>query len=301
MGQLFAMISALCYALSYIFIRKGQRQSSPPDGGLLPVLVISTLALDGLFLSAWLMDSDAVEWRSDSLLPLAYAALSGLIGTLFGRLALYRAIHTLGATRGVVIKGLAPIVTVAAIALTTDEDIMIGDWVGLLCLAVAVALLFCERKFSQQAMRSLSIFRNSLVIAGLAAVAQGIGHAFRQMSVHNHIPALLAASVDVTTALVFYLLTLSIAGKTLGFIRRYRRHMNGSLVLAGLSSALGVVLFFAAIQWIPVTTVSVLVATEPVIVTLLSAIFFPGLERITWWSALAAMIVACGVIFIHVT
>lgn len=300
LGQLFAMLSALCYALSYIFIRKGQTASAPPDGGLLPVLVISTVALDSVFVCAWLLDSDVSEWPTKSLLPLAYAALSGLIGTLVGRLALYRAIHALGATRGVVIKGLAPIVTVAVITLTTDEQVVTGDLVGLLCLVIAVLLLFFERKFTYRMMRSLSLFRNSIVIAGLAALAQGIGHAFRQMSVHGELPALLAASVDVTTALVFYLLSLSIVGKVGGYIRRYRLHMNSSLLLAGLSSALGVLLFFVAIQWVAVTTVSVLVATEPLIVAILSAIFFPQLERITWWSAFAAIIVAGGVIFIHV-
>lgn len=305
MGLLMSMSCAVCYAVSYIFIRRGQAQSSPPDGGLLPILVISAFGLDALSaISSYVENKSFLFFETSPparpLQAIEYAIFAGIIGTCVGRFALYRAINTLGATRGVIIKGLAPVVTVSVIALVTEEDILPGDWLGLACLVLSVTLLYCERVFSNRMLRSFELFRNSLTMAGIAAIAQGIGHAFRQLSIQHALVPLTAAAIDVTAALIFYLLVLAVSGKFLSFLRGYRFFLNLDLLWAGIASATGVILFFLSIQVVSVTTVSVIVATEPVIVALLSTVFFPKMERVSWWSGMAAIIVAMGVLLMNI-
>lgn len=304
MGFLMSISCAFCYAVSYIFIRKGQAKSLPPDGGLLPILVISAVALDTLRIASIHIEHESPLTMDSifstlSIRATAYAALSGIVGTCIGRFALYRSIYSLGATRGVIVKGLAPVVTVSVIALITEEDVLPGDWVGLFCLLMSVALLYCERLYGNRMVRSFELFRNSIALAALAAFAQGIGHAFRQLSIQQTMAPLSAAAIDVTTALLFYVLLLTITGKFLSFMSNYRSTLDINLLLAGLSSAAGVILFFMSIRIVSVTTVSIIVATEPILVALLSTIFFPKLERVTWWSGIAAVIVAMGVLLMN--
>jgi drug/metabolite transporter (DMT)-like permease len=300
LGELSAILCAVCYALSYIFIRKGQKESSPPDHGLFPILLISALAL-GVASIALCFTNPSVgrgNWQ-DLQAPILHAALSGLVGTMIGRLLLYRAIHDLGATRGVVIKGLSPMVTLLVVFLLLKQPMQEEDFIGLACLISAIMLLFLERKYSP--LRSLfpfPLFRNGVFIAVMAAVAQGIGHSFRQMSVAGVLHPIFGAAIDATTALVAYLVYLLVRGKLGGLLCWYRKSMDSSLFIAGLCSALAMLLFFVAVEHLPVSTVSVLAATEPVFVALFSALFFPRLERITWWSATASMIVAGGIILI---
>lgn len=298
-GELTAVLCAVCYALSYIFIRKGQAESSPPDHGLFPILCISVLTLDGA--CAFLAVNGPL--RLDVRMPetgllLIFAALSGLIGTLIGRLALYRAISDLGATRGVVIKGLSPIMTLLIVVVILQQPVDDDDWVGLSCLLIAVLLLLLERKFSMSRNLPLQVFRNSIFIACFSACAQGIGHVFRQLSTEGALNPIFAAGADVTTALIGYLVILTCRGKLLSLMRWYRASLNISLIAAGVCSSLAVMLFFIAVSQIPVSTVSILVATEPIIVAFLAVIFFPKLERVTWWSAIATLVVASGVIMI---
>ncbi|MFB5190264.1 EamA family transporter [Alicyclobacillus fastidiosus] len=299
LGQVTAVLSAVCYALSHIFIRKGQADSSPADHGLLPVLSISALLLDFSCVIVRLVHLTSRPLDLHGIwMPVLFAALSGIIGTTLGRLALYRAMEDLGVTRGVVIKGLSPIVTLLIVLFALRQPILRGDLIGLGCLALCIVLLFIERQVDTERHIPLRIFQNSLVIAGLSAVAQGVGHTFRQFSVNGALLPLYASAIDVSVACIGYLLFLAVTRRLRPLLSHYRNSSNASLLAAGLFSALAVLLFFTAVQQIPVSTVSILAATEPVIVALFSVLFFPKLERITWWSASAAVVVAAGVVLI---
>lgn len=298
-GELTAILCAIFYALSYLLIRKGQADTAPPDHGLLPILCISMLTLDstGLLL-ANLHPGTFHIVAAGAQRAVCFAALSGIVGTLFGRLALYRAIRQLGATRGVVIKGLAPVVTLMLVTFTTSQTVEDDDWVALCFLLIAVLLLFFERKFSHQRRYSLALFSNNIFIAIIAAVAQGVGHTFRQLSVGGVLPPIFGAAIDVTTALAAYVCLLLLQGRFGTILRAYRKSLNLSLITAGFCSSVAVLLFFTAVTQIPLAKASVLVATEPVLVAIFSMIFFPKLERLTYWSATASVVVAIGIILI---
>lgn len=298
MGLTTALLCAVCYALSYSFIRKGQSEGAPPDHGLLPILLISALTLD-LAVVTMALHHPMIVTSGKSIHPLIFAVLSGIISTLIGRLLLYRAIHDLGATRGVVVKGLSPVATVAVVAFMLRQPVDYSDIIGLLALAIAVTLLLIERKLTPMRGFSLGFFTNGIALAAFAALSQGIGHAFRQVSVDGGIDPTIAAATDVTAACVGYLLILCVTGRLHRMFIWYVKHINLWLVAAGFSSSAAVMLFFAAVSLLPVTTVSLVVAVEPIFVTLFAVLFFPTLERLTWWSASASIVVAGGIILMN--
>lgn len=140
-GEGTALIAAGCYALSYVFLRKGQSESSLPDHGLFPILLLGVLTLGGSFTILHLTGTAAVIHRTDWQSILLYSAVSGLIGTWLGRMALYAAIEYVGATRGVVIKSIAPLVTLIIAFLLLGERLDDLDTTGMICLLTGVGLV----------------------------------------------------------------------------------------------------------------------------------------------------------------
>ena len=111
-GLLTAILSVVFYSFSYVFLHKGQVESDIEDNGLLAVLAIGfvTLGIGAEFLSHGSRVLFQVHKRQE-IVGYGFAALSGVIGTLFGRLTVYASIKRLGATRGIVVGSAESLVT----------------------------------------------------------------------------------------------------------------------------------------------------------------------------------------------
>lgn len=298
MGQLIALVSAMSYALSYCFLRKGQAQAAPPDFGLFPILIISAITLDGVFLTRYTLDPSVMEVGDAEWTALLWAGLSGIVATLFGRLLLYNAIDSLGATRGVILKGISPFATLFTALIALDHDPSLGDFLGLVAVLFSMGLLVAERVFHPFQNRAPRVFQNGVAIGILAAFLQGIGHAFRQLGMEEGFSPSIASAVDLTVACAMYIALLAVRGRLGRIWRWYVHNANGWLILAGLCSSAGVFCFFVATSYIPVATVAILVATEPLFVTLLSVAFFSELEKPSWWTGFAALTITASVILV---
>ncbi|SIS80149.1 DMT family transporter [Alicyclobacillus vulcanalis] len=286
-GLLTAIASAAAYALSYVCLRKGQADTSPPDSGLLPVLATS-LAMLLILTAAGIGHRDPVPMSLRGR-TLAFSLASGVVGTFLGRRLLYLAVHRLGAVRGAVLKGLSPVVTVCLAYAFLGDPVSWRVAAGLLGVLCAIALLALENR--ARPMRDRALFSSGAVIGVTAACLQGVGHVFRRAAMAGGAPASLAALIDVAVATLACVVSFAMERKLLQLWRHYRLHLSPWLLAAGASSALGVVLFFASARLIPVGTVATLAASEPVFVALFSWILMPQLERPTLYSASAACLV----------
>lgn len=299
-GELTAVLSALCYSLSYVLLRKGQTTSDPPDHGLFPILFTSAMTLFGASLWSHLLHSHHTVWLTQNTIRSAciFAILAGLIGTLLGRLALYSAISKMGATRGIIVKSLAPLVTFAIAAFILHEGIDEEHLYGIGLFLLSIFLLFCERKFDKTRAFSFQLFQQSLFIALMAALFQGLGHTLRKLAVSYYLLPITAATIDILTAFIVYVMILIIRKKLISLIRFYWKNFNLLLIVAGMLSASGVLLFFEAVATTPVTTVSMIIGIEPVMVSLLTIFILPNQERVTMWAFTAAIAATCGVLII---
>jgi drug/metabolite transporter (DMT)-like permease len=297
-GEMTAILAAVCYALSFVLLHVGQSEEELPDHGLLPVLVVSGLTFlfalgTGFIFRGGLNMAALIHYPSTK-----YAFLAGLIGTLLGRLALYTSIERMGATRGVVIKTLSPFMTLALAVIFLGEQFKKSYTLGLVLLLIGVFVLIMEHIWFPERDSTFSYFIVSVLIAFAAANLQGIGHLFRKMSTSTHVTPIWLSTVDICTAAVGYILILLVTGKLPSVLRTYIRHLNLNIVAAGMLSAAGVLLFFHSVSKIDVSQVSVIIGAEPVFVALISALISPGLERLTVWTMLSTLCVACGVIII---
>jgi drug/metabolite transporter (DMT)-like permease len=294
-----AVLSAVCYALSYILLRKVQVETTtdPVDNGLFNILLVGVVSLFIALGTQVCLQRTPVVQAHDWLVAVGFCVLSGLTGTLFGRLTLFAAIAKIGATRGVIINAMAPIVTLTIAVLFLGEVFNKLAIIGMGVLALGILLMTLERMLFPTRFFG-KWFRQGVTIAIMATLFQGLGYTFRKIGINTSMTPLFAASLDMGSALFVYFAVLAVLGRTRRVIRVSLRNMNLWVATAGLLSAAAIVLFYAATDLIPVSQVSIITATQPVIVALLSGLFMNKLEHLTWLTATCSILVTLGVILI---
>ncbi len=295
-GLLTAILSVVFYSFSYVFLHKGQVESDIEDNGLLAVLAIGfvTLGIGAEFLSHGSRVLFQVHTRQQ-IVGYGFAALSGVIGTLFGRLTVYASIKRLGATRGIVVGSAESLVTLILAVLILRESFHVNDAIGLILLSLGISLLIFERMIVQE--------RSSVqqgVILGLAgALLQGSGHFVRKLGSTSAVVPIIAAALDLAVALGFYIIFLAFSGRLRRYFEQYTKSFNAYLAVAGFCSAAGVLLFFVSLQTVPVWKVALIIGAEPLFVTVISKALFRNLERLTLMTAVCTLFVTAGIMFLQ--
>ncbi|SHK76780.1 DMT family transporter [Alicyclobacillus tolerans] len=301
-GVMFAVLSTLCYSLSYVVLRRGQSEAAITDAGLLPVLIVSTLLLDGFWLINYLTHQQMLlSVLHAPLSSFLYSLLSGILGTFLGRYFLYRAIAAVGATRGIIVKSLSPIFTMAIAFLWLREQPDIGQLVGIGLIGLSIGLLFHEQKIKPLRGITWSFFTSGMSLAFFAATFQGIGHSARKLAVLHNFPSLTAAAMDCTVATIVYFLVRLIYPPLQNHWSSYPWRQTGAyFATAGFLSAVGILFFFAASQNIPISTVAAISGAEPLLVTLFSILFLSQLESFSAYSVFAACLGTLGILTIAI-
>ncbi|QSO50240.1 DMT family transporter [Alicyclobacillus curvatus] len=299
-GEVTALLAAMCYAISNLLVRKGQKDTHPSDNGLFPILVITGFILLAYLIVDHVRDPAPIVVNHILLRGVLFSALSGLVATLLGRLALYRAISKIGATRGSIVAAISPLVTLVIAVTMLQERLNIRDVSGMVMLLSGVMLLLMERKLFPMRLWPGLFVQNGIWIALWATLFQGVGYAFRKVGMQGRMDPAFAGSVDTFTALMVYIVILAFLGKLKSYLRYYVSHLNIYLISAGFMMAAAVFLFFEAVSEVPVSTVSVIMGSQPVIVALLAGIFMNRLERLTWVTGVSAGLVSVGVILLGI-
>lgn len=139
MGVLFAMISAIGFALTYVLIRKGVRPDDP-DNGLMITMLINVLILCVASVALWMVVPPP------ELLPgaVAWFVVAGLLGPLVGRNALFGGIRRIGSGRAAAIKNNAPVVTVVTAVVFLGEELTLQAIAGATLVTSGLLLLAYE-------------------------------------------------------------------------------------------------------------------------------------------------------------
>ena len=299
-GEITALLSAACYAISNLLLRKGQKDTHRSDNGLFPVLTIGGLILLFAFIIDVIADPAPLVEGNNWVTGPIFCMLSGIIATLFGRLALYNAISRIGATRGVIFIAVSPFITLIVALTILGEQLLLTDIIGIGLLFAGVTVLFLEGRTSRYRFASPRLVQLGFLIALSASLFQGIGYSFRKIGVLVPMDPVFAATLDTMAALVGYAIVLSFLGRFRSYMRYYKNHLNVYVAGAGVASAAAVFLFFDAVLEVPVSTVSVIMGSQPVIVALLAGIFMRKMERLSLITYVSAILVSFGVILLGI-
>jgi drug/metabolite transporter (DMT)-like permease len=298
LNDLYAWGSAVTYALSYIFVKKGQlSKKGADDDALLPVLFVSACVL----LAGLLTDGNGGD---DSERPdfwfhgVVFCGLAGVSGTFLGRLALYGSMDRIGASRAVAIKNMSPIATVVISSLFLGETFHWTDILGMGFVAAGVFFLVWDTEVSEENRSLLKIARHGFALAAYSAMFHAIGHVFRKFGIGHVSSAVVSAFIDVLAAFFLYAAFLWKTGKLKRTLRSGAL-WNPHYVLGGIFSAAAILFFFLAAHGMQVSHVSVIVGTEPLI-TLLFGIWFLGdTEKLNLAVAFGALFIVMGALLVR--
>jgi len=293
MGVLFAVLSACAFATNNVIIKKGARGSKSNNGFYITVLMNAILLGICFFVVVLLQDRPfSISWQA-----LPFFLLAGLCTTGLGRMTLYSSILRVGPSKASAIRNATPIFTTLFAVLILHESIALLPGIGMILLVGGV--LFAGYGFVKDRERSGNLTEESrqaqkqaLTGYGMAvfsAAIFGIGQGFRKQGLNIMDDAFFGAASGAFASLLFIIVLQAAKGKLKETVEGVRNDFNRYFLLAGALTSVGPLLFFMAASTLQISYVSAIAASEPLITTVVSALFIRNQETITpaTWTTVA--------------
>ena len=286
----FAFLAACGFASGNVLVRVGTEKVPAPTATLLTVFS-GIILIVGLTLVLRLD-----EISSLSIEALGWILVLGILGYPMARLFIITAISMVGAARAVPMAGLQPVVafTLGVILLGERPDLMVI--VGTPVIVVGLLLVVMPRRGANSGDGVVNVRR----LGYLLAIGSAATFASRD-TISRHVVT------DLIDPLVSAGLALAIGGTILAVI--LHRQVARSVMtvprkyllicaLAGVFQGLAVASLFQALSRAPVTVVSPIYASQPLITLILAHFFLKRLEAIDFLLALGTMVSVVGVILV---
>ena len=286
----FAFLAACGFASGNVLVRMGTEKVPAPTATLLTVFS-GIILIVGLTLVLRLD-----EISSLSIEALGWILVLGILGYPMARLFIITAISMVGAARAVPMAGLQPVVafTLGVILLGERPDLLVI--VGTPVIVVGLLLVVMPRRGANSGDGVVNVRR----LGYLLAIGSAATFASRD-TISRHVVT------DLIDPLVSAGLALAIGGTILAVI--LHRQVARSVMtvprkyllicaLAGVFQGLAVASLFQALSRAPVTVVSPIYASQPLITLILAHFFLKRLEAIDFLLALGTMVSVVGVILV---
>lgn len=288
-GAGLATIAAVCFAVQFLSIRIGTEDSAVADAVLVTLVCNVVLVVPVVVVRNWGQLASLYTPTS-----VAAFAAAGLAGVGLARVFLFRSVKLIGASRT------SPVVATNVLFATAFAAIVLGERVaplhllGIVLVVGGIGLLSWEtatvdQPNSSSATSSVTEFAYPLAAAVLIGAE----------------PVLVSIGIAGGTPVIPGLAVMMISG-TLGYTAywiasqsdRSLRSAGGAIrwyIVAGIATTGAFVSYLLALEMTSVVVVMPILQTNPLLVTLLSAVFLPRrLERVTTRLILAASIIVIG-------
>ena len=238
----------------------------------------------------WLpTDADQHTWL--------YLGLSGFFGFFVSDLLMFRALLLVGPRIALLIHSLGPPLTGFIAWFRLGESIDGRGWLGIVITLTGVSLVVLGRTPAGTTRAHGDQFRNGLLLAIAASVAQAIGFVFTKEGIGTYDP-MAGTFIRVLVAIAAFcmLLTVTRRWQRIGQSLRNRQAMGiityGSLV----GPVLGVALSLIAIRDCPTGLAATLIATSPVLILPFAVLVYR--EKLTFHAICGALLSVVGVVLL---
>lgn len=286
----FAFLAACGFASGNVLVRVGTEKVPAPTATLLTVF-------SGIILIAGL----ALALRLDEISSLSTEALGwilvlGILGYPMARLFIITAISMVGAARAVPMAGLQPVVafTLGVILLGERPDLLVI--VGTPVIVVGLLLVVMPRRGANSGDGVVNVRRLGYLFAIGSAATFASRDAISRHVVTDLIDPLVSAGLALAIGgtILAVILHRQVARSVMTVPRKYLL----ICALAGVFQGLAVASLFQALSRAPVTVVSPIYASQPLITLILAHFFLKRLEAIDFLLALGTMVSVVGVILV---
>ena len=213
-------------------------------------------------------------------------AVAGVLVPGVSQLVMVQAIRHTGASRALIVVGVAPLISVLLALAILDEPFEPALAIGTVLIVAAGLVLAGERRPEHFRLLGSAL---ALICAAMFAVRDNVVRAAART---EHPPPLVAAAVSLVCAAAVVVAWLLIVRR--GSVRRRIRPGAAAFVVAGVSLGLAYAALVAGLDSGRVTVVAPLNATQSLWAVVLAAVFLGSSEAINRRIVLAACLVVAG-------
>lgn len=276
----FALISAALFGALTVMMRIALGRSDEPG---LAALVTTGVAL---LVSVVAALPNVGDWGSADLATIGWMALAGLLAPGLSGVLYTRAVRAAGASRTVIVFGMAPLVAVGIALVALDEPVQAGLIAGTVLVVVGGLALAFERERPAQFKR-LGILI-AVACMSLFAARDNVAR-WKLGRVDVHISPSLAVVVSLAAGTA-----VTLAATADRSPRRLFRAAAAPFILPGIVYGISYVLLLEAYARGRVSVVSPIVATETLFGVVLAAVFLRRSELVGPKLFVGAALVVAG-------
>ena len=291
-GVALATITAAAFAVYYLCVRLGTDR-----GRVLDVMLVSLLTNVVLIVPLVGIVHGVPTITLQSFLAFVAAGLSG---SLLARITLIKSVQTIGASRTSPIAASNVFFASLIAIILFDERLTALHVLGIVLVVAGVAVITWETSHDVDPGASLRERRSALILPIVGAILLGFEPIFITLGLSGGTAVLPGVAIKAVAATVGFVLYLKLRTGLPAELLRWSSHTKW-YVGAGLTSTIGIVTFFAALEVAPVVLVVPLVQTSPLLVVVLSALLLPThLERVTARLVAGALVVVAGAMLVSI-
>jgi DME family drug/metabolite transporter len=278
--QLFALLTAISFALSNVCVRTGFKYSTPFTATLVSLLVHTV----GIWIAV-LLTSGITQVALSAVVAIV---VTGLLQPIM-RHCHYTAIHKLGTPRAVTLRNTFPLPAVLIGILFLGEPLTALGIAGTILTVAGVVLT------SWRIDKHLPAFHwKHLVYPIATALITALVHPLRRYALlESHEPLFLTAIVGPVSLIAFaaYYTTPMCKEKLI-----WDRRAFWPFLISGILETSSVLLLLIAFSLGPVVVVSPISATTPIWTLIITATFLRKVESINLATAVGTVLVVAGVV-----
>ncbi|TMW73388.1 DMT family transporter [Alteribacter natronophilus] len=284
MGLVLAFLSALCFSVTNIVLKKGMQKSA--HNGLWTITFVNTAILA----SALLIMAFFKGWPDVNRQGIILFAAAGFLINMVGRPLLYASIRMNGSSKAVAIKNAAPVFTVLFAVTIIGEQITPGPWTGIGLIFAGLFILAVQlfREDPETARRT------GYVLALFSAVSYGIGQALTKEAMNVLYEPILGVFLGVLIS--FVLLTVVEIFKVHDSVSLFLKfHFRSThFIWAGVLTSFALLFFYLAVSLTYVSYAVAILAADPVLTVIFARILLKKEEAVTPLTILTAILVFAG-------
>jgi drug/metabolite transporter (DMT)-like permease len=297
LGEIAALLTAICYATSSIFFTVAGQRFGPLVANRLRLII----AILFIATTHWIIFGTPIPLSADPQ-RWFWLGCSGVVGLAIGDLFLFQAYVLIGPRLGLLFLSLSPALATLLAWIFLGEALSLGNILGILITLVGIIWVVLERNPIGKGLSDpiAGIHNRDYrigILAGLgAATGQAVGLVLAKKGLGGDFPAL-SGNVMRMLAAMLALWGVTIIQKqvktTLQQVCLKRNSMLYILVGAFIGPLIGVSLSLFAIQHTNVGIASTIIALPPVF--LLPIGYFIFKERFGWGAVAGTLVTIAGV------
>jgi len=293
-GDLYAIASALCFAIANVTIVRGASRDDDDNGAFLSLLLTAGISAAGWLAIGAARGFEPVTWRA-----LAWFAGAGIFTSFIGRVFLFGSVQRLGAMRGSAMKRFNPFFAVILGVLVLGESLGLAMLAGMALILASFGLLVrsswrAPTAAGRDGAGAAISLRAGYVLGIVSGLGYACGYLFRKMGLAQAPDAWLGAAVGSLVGAALFVLTAGFNARYARAVRATFRRPNPWLVWAGITSSFGQVFYFAALETRPISRVALIVSMEVFVTLVLGALLLRRHETLTTSVAIAAALGVAG-------